>query len=176
MLSFARVRALAILVALVVGAIVTVILALGRDTDQPVTQECPAGWPVADLTLREERDVSVNIYNVTGQSGLASQVATHLSNRDFNVLDHGDDPREDEVEGVALLRYGPAGVGSAQLLRAYFLNEATTEFDIEREDDTVDVVLGPGFRQLATPTEVRQAIAAIGHPVLPPETCPDWDD
>lgn len=173
MLSFARVRALAILAALIVGAAVSVGLALNRDTEQqPIAEECPAGWPRANLMLRDEKEVKINIYNGTDQPDLAAKIGENLANRDFDVLDHGDDPLKSEIEGVALLRYGPEGVGSAQLLRAYFLNEAAVEFQIDREGDIVDVVLGDQFRQLATPTEVRQAIAAIGHPVLPPETCP----
>jgi hypothetical protein len=35
----------------------------------------------------------------------------------------------------------------------------------------VDVVIGNQFRQLATETEVRQSIAALGNPEPPPGTC-----
>jgi hypothetical protein len=36
----------------------------------------------------------------------------------------------------------------------------------------VDVVIGTKFKQLATTTEVNQALAALGQPELPPGACP----
>ncbi len=45
------------------------------------------------------------------------------------------------------------------------------DFDITRTTDTVDLVVGGRYRQLATPTQMRQAIAIIGRPKLPPGTC-----
>lgn len=75
------------------------------------------------------------------------------------------------VDGVAVLRYGPKMVGAAQVVNAYFLNAATLEFDIKRTDTTVDVVLGPSFRKLATQTEEKQALAAAGRATPPNGTC-----
>ena len=150
MLSFARVRALAVLAFLIVGALVSVGLALSRDSGQPEVQGCPAGWPTADLTLREEREVKINVINGTGRDNVAAQVSDTFANRDFDVVEHFDDS-DVEVEGVGLLRYGPAGVGSAQLVRAYFLNQVELEFQLDREDDVVDVIVGENFQQLATP-------------------------
>lgn len=170
MLSFARVRALAVLALLILGALVSVGVALGRDSDIQTGQTCPDGWPVADLALREEREVRINVLNGTDRDNVAQQVGDTFANRDFEVLEQIDDTDE-IVEGVGLLRYGPAGVGSAQLLRAYFLDQVEVEFQLEREDDVVDVIIGNRFQQLATPTEVRQAIAQIGRPELPPQTC-----
>ncbi len=97
-------------------------------------------------------------------------MAESFANRKFDVLERADN--DSEVEGVAELHYGPRAVGAAQLVGAYFLNNATMVFDINREDDVVDVVLGDNFRQLATPTEVSQAIAAAGNPAPPEGTCP----
>lgn len=173
MLSFARVRALAIVGVLGIGAAVFVVMALARDTqaERPEPEACPPGFVEADIRMPEEKEVRVNVYNATDSAGLAAGVADNLTNREFEVVDHGNDPEGQTVDGVALLRYGPKAVGDAQLLRAYFLNEAELQFDIERKDDVVDVLLGAGFQQLATPTEVRQAIAAIGNPILPEGTC-----
>ena len=68
MLSFARVRALAVLTFLIVGALVSVAIALGRDSDQQPVETCPVGWPVADLTVREQKDVKINIINGAGRA------------------------------------------------------------------------------------------------------------
>jgi hypothetical protein len=92
-------------------------------------------------------------------------------NRKFKVDKSGNDPLKKAVTNVAALRYGPKAVGKAWLVRAYFLNEAKIEFDIKRADDTVDVVLGTKYLELATQTEVKQALTQLGNPVLPPGTC-----
>jgi hypothetical protein len=174
MLTFARVRALAIVALLVVGALVAVSLALSRE-DPTVRgdQGCPDGSVVANLELPDVRDVKLNVYNGTDQVGLASQVAENFANRDFQVLERADDPLGTSVEEVAVLRYGPQAVGAARVVQAYFLNDAVDEFDIERTDDVIDVVIGSQFRQLATETEVRQSIAAVANQVAvpPPGTC-----
>jgi hypothetical protein len=171
MLSFARVRAIAVVALLTVTAMVTVAMALSRSGDEADTvAACPDGFVFANLTLPQPRDVQINVYNGTARTGLASRIGENFANRDFEVLDRGD--HGSEVEGIAQLHYGPGAVGAAQLVRAYFLNDATMVFDITREDNVVDVVLGTAFQQLATPTEVSQAIAAAGHPAPPEGTCP----
>ena len=180
-MSFARVRALVVVGVLVVFALVFVIVAIARDSqkDTVTAENCPAGFKLADLRLREEKDVKVNVYNGTHQPGLASTLSGNLKNRKFQVLKTGDDPLKKGIEGVAELRYGPKGVGSAQLLRAYFLNDPSLNpaFDLKRTDDVVDVVVGGGFQQLATPTEKNQALGELGRPTLPQNTCamPDKD-
>ncbi len=61
------------------------------------------------------------------------------------------------------------------MIRAYFLDEAKTEYDPARTDDVVDVVIGDEFKQLATTTEVNQSLvelASLGEPKLPPQSCP----
>jgi hypothetical protein len=172
MLSFARVRAIALVTMLVIAAVVMVSMALSRQSEDPVVaDQCPEDFVPVRLILPEASDVKLNVYNATTRIGLAGQVGDNFANRNFQVLERGD--YDSEVEGVAELHYGPATVGAAQLVGAYFLNEATRVFDIDRDDDVVDVVLGSQFRQLATPTEVSQAIAAAGNPEPPAGTCPE---
>jgi hypothetical protein len=173
MLTFARVRALAIVVGLGLVALITVSAAILRDTSTATAtgNRCGEGDVVANLRLPDPTEIKINVYNATDQTGLAARVGENFSNRDFQVLGHDDEPQDAELSEVAVLRYGPQAVGAAHVLRAYFLNTAVTEFDLNRTDDVVDVVIGSGFRQLATETEVRQSIAALGNPIPPPGTC-----
>jgi hypothetical protein len=172
-MSFARVRALVVVGVLVAIALVFVIVAMVRDSQSGTdnTAACPDGWALADVQLREAKDVRLNVYNATDTAGLAGNVADDLGNRKFQIEEAANDPEGRRIDNVAVLRYGPKAVGSAHLMRAYFLDQATTEYDPTREDDIVDVVIGNGFRQLATTTEVNQSLAALGKPVLPPQTC-----
>ena len=86
-----------------------------------------------------------------------------FKNRKFKVQKKGNDNRRPS-SGVAVIRYGPKAVGAAQLLKAYFLNEAEAEYDPKRTDDVVDVVIGDSFQQLATTTEVNQSLVELGQP------------
>jgi hypothetical protein len=173
-MSFARVRSLAVVGALVLAAIIFVTVALIKDRQSGATasQGCPDDAVLANITLpQDESEVTLNVYNATDKPGLAGEVKTEFKNRKFKVDKSGNDPLKKAVAAVAALRYGPKAVGKAWLVRAYFLNEAKIEFDIKRADDTVDVVLGTKYLELATQTEVKQALTQLGNPVLPPGTC-----
>ncbi|MBT8224825.1 MAG: LytR C-terminal domain-containing protein [Dactylosporangium sp.] len=170
-MSFARVRALAIVGVLVTCAAILVAVTLFKDRQRgPVNeQSCPKNAVIADVRLPEPRDVKIVFFDATGTSNTAANVRAELRHRQFQVT-RSEEPLE-RTDKVAVLRYGPKAVGSAWLLRAYFLNTAETAFAIERTDDTVDVVLGGGFKKLATATEVGQALAQLGRPQEPSGTC-----
>ncbi|AXO33913.1 LytR C-terminal domain-containing protein [Micromonospora chalcea] len=165
-------RALVVVGLLALVALVFVVIAVLKDSQGTAgtAADCPDGWPLVDLRLREQKDVKINVYNATDEAGRAGSVADDFRNRKFQVKKVGNEKKA--FEGVAELRFGPNAVGSAHLLRAYFLNEANQKFDANRKDDVVDVVLGNQFQQLATTTEVNQSLGDLGAPQAPPETCP----
>ncbi|MEU5940054.1 LytR C-terminal domain-containing protein [Micromonospora sp. NPDC047548] len=165
-------RALVVVGLLAVVALVFVVAAMVRDTQAKggLAGSCPEGWPLADIRLRAQKDVKINVLNGSDEAGRAGDVADDFRNRKFQVKKVGNAPKG--VDGVAVLRYGPKGVGSAHLLRAYFLDNADTDYDANRKDDTVDVVLGNGFQQLATTTEVNQSLGDLGAPEAPTGSCP----
>jgi hypothetical protein len=111
------------------------------------------------------------VYNATDKPGLANQVGEEFRSRKFTVINQASDPTGRKLQGVAQVRYGPKTVGTAWVVRTYFLNEADLVFDINRKDDVVDVVVGANFLQLGSPTEVNQALSAAGTPRLPEGTC-----
>jgi hypothetical protein len=122
----------------------------------------------------DNRLIKVNVYNATDKIGLANSVKLDFEYRKFHVVKTGNNPLGKPVPGVALLRYGPKAVGASYVINAYFLNDAVPEYDPKRTDDSVDVVLGSDFRQLATQTEVNQAftvLAGRGGPQLPENAC-----
>ena len=170
-MSFARIRAIVVVSMLAVCAVVFVVVAMVKDTQTKakVAVNCPPGATIVNATLPESKAVRLRVYNASGHTGLGAQVAADFKNRRFQVVGAPRDAKH--YDGVAVLRYGPKAVGSAWLLRAYFLDEADTKFDKKRTNDVVDVVLGADFRQLGTSTEVNQSIALLGNPQLPPGTC-----
>ena len=173
-MSFAKVRALAVIGALVLAALIFVSVALIKDRQSGPTSAaatCGKDAVVADIKLPEPQDVKLSVYNATDKPGVATAVKDDFANRKFQIGKTGNDPAKKPVDSVAVLRYGPKVIGAAWLVNAYFLNEAKAEFDIKRTDDVIDVVIGPKFKQLATFTEGNQALAQKGNPILPPGTC-----
>ncbi|MFG2036983.1 LytR C-terminal domain-containing protein [Dactylosporangium sp. NPDC048998] len=177
-MSFARVRALAVVGVLIVAAAVFVIVAVVKDRQGGPAgdaKKCAEGSVMANAKLPTQEEVKVTVYNATNRSGAASDVASDFLSRRFKeakvVTAAPNPPVNKPGNVVAVIRFGPQTVGAAWLVRAYFLNEAENEFDKARQDDKVEIILGGRFRQLPTTTEVNQAIAALGNPVLPEGTC-----
>jgi hypothetical protein len=171
-MSFARVRALVVVGVLAVAAVVFVIVALVRDSQGDVVagDTCPAGAPMADVTLPADPDqVTIKVLNGTKTPGLAESVTTDFKNRKFKVQKPSEDKKR--IKDVAVMRYGPAAVGAVQLLRAYFLNQADLEYNAKRKGAVVDIVIGSQFQQLATTTEVNQSLVELGEPTAPPGAC-----
>lgn len=170
MLSFARVRALAIVAVLLAVASFVVFRALERDDDLAVeTSRCQEGFVPVDLDLRSYEEIKINVIDASGQD-IGARESENFANRGFQVEKTRVAKKVNEDE-IAVLRYGPQTVGAAHVVQAFFLNEASRVFQIDRENDVVDVVLGARFQQLATETAVRQAIALAGDPELPAGTC-----
>ena len=171
-MSFARVRALVVIGVLAVAAVVFVVVALVRDTqgDAVSGDGCPDGAPRADVTLPDDPDqVKVKILNGTSEAGKADKVTNDFKNRGFVMEKPGES--KSKFERIAIIRYGPKAVGDAQLLKAYFLGKALPQYNAKRTDDIVEIVVGAGFQQLATSTEVNQSLVDLGSPQLPPGTC-----
>jgi hypothetical protein len=169
-MTLARLRAIAIVAVLAVSALVFVGFAISKDrqTHNVVAIGCAKGKVPVNLKLPDDtKDIKVNVYNGTEESGLAGEVADDLRGRKFNVGKIGNDPLGQRLDSVAVLRYGPSVVGAAWVVNAHMLNKATLEFDIKRPDDTIDIVIGSQFKKLATATEMRQSLSQAGKARLP---------
>lgn len=105
-----------------------------------------------------EADVRVNVYNASARADLAQEVATHLRNRRFNVMRVAPADVLLADDAVAVVRYGSNAITEAFIVRAHLGKEATEEFDAARQDNIVDLLLGPRFVRLAEPGEVRWSI------------------
>ncbi|MFI5491209.1 LytR C-terminal domain-containing protein [Actinoplanes sp. NPDC051859] len=178
-MSFARVRALVVVGVLAVAAVVFVVVALVRDTQGDAVADggCPDGSVHADVNLPDKaQEVTVKVYNGTDQPGLADNVTNEFKNRQFQTQKPAENDKK--VDGVAVMRYGPEAVGSAWLLRAYFLNQAEVQYNPKRKGKVVDIAIGSQFSQLATSTEVNQSLVELGEPQVPAGACaaPDKKD
>lgn len=172
-MTFARVRALVLFGLLTVVGATTALVALVAD-DQAAdgsTAGCPAGRPYADTAVRQEDKITVTVFNGTERDGVAAVVASDLRDRGFKAKAAKDDPKRETVPGVGLVRFGADGVGSARVVRAYLLGEVTEQYDPERREDVVDLVVGNQFLELARLTDKNIALADLGRPEAPAGTC-----
>ena len=171
-MTFARVRALVVVGALAVAAVIFVVVALVKDTQRNAVagETCPEGAVRVTMTLPEPKEVKLKVFNATENDGWASQISEDFKNRGF--LTQKPQDSKTALDKIAVLRFGPKTVGAAHLVDAYFLNNASSQYDPKRTSDVVDVVIGTNFQQLATLTEVNQALVESGQPSPPPGSCP----
>lgn len=173
-MSLARVRALVIFGVLVVVAVVVVTWTIASDDQGNATKatgrQCEKGEPRAHLTIPTEQDIQLNVYNSTDRTNLAASTAQKLRGVKFHILKVARDPLSAVIKGTAQIRYGYKEVGAAQLVAAYVPN-AQLAFDPNRENTTVDLVLGQSYSDIRNPTDVKQALIDLGMPSPPPGTC-----
>jgi len=171
-MTYARVRALVLVVVLLVAAAIVTAMVIGKDSQRDaVAAACPSHWPRADMTLHLNRDIVVAVFDGSGRAGTAGTVAEEFRNRGFQVRPVRPPAKREKAAGVAVLRFGPDAVGAAHVVHAYFLGRAKLEYDAKRKGAQIDVVIGARFQSLAQPTDVNIALADLGHASLPPETC-----
>jgi Flp pilus assembly protein TadG len=100
--------------------------------------------------------VTVRVLNATSLQGLAGTVAKDLQSRGFTVSEVGNDSSGRKVTGVGEIRHGPRGREAADYLKVYL--KGASDYLDTRATASVDVVLGPDFKQLATPDQVAAAL------------------
>jgi hypothetical protein len=108
----------------------------------------PPSLPASSVTLR--------VLNATNHKGLAGAVAKQLQSRGFKVTEIANDPSGRKVAGVGEVRHGPRGNEAAAYVAAYL--PGATDYQDTRASSTVDVVLGPQFKQLASSDQVAVAV------------------
>jgi hypothetical protein len=111
-------------------------------------------------------EVHIRVLDGGAPVGEFDKTAARLRARTFTVLPRttGGDPA-----ATTTVRYGPAAIGAATVVRAMVHGEVSMSFDPDRPDDTIDLTLGASFTRLATTTEVNQNLAAAGEPSAPPQ-------
>jgi LytR cell envelope-related transcriptional attenuator len=97
-------------------------------------------------------EITMNVYNTTFRTGLASVVAKQLKGRGFKVKDVSNDPQKTLQMGTALIRYGDEGDLAAKIV-AQHVPGATLRKD-ERAGTIVDVVIGNAYTALVPEADV----------------------
>ncbi|WP_394251216.1 LytR C-terminal domain-containing protein [Arthrobacter pityocampae] len=111
------------------------------------TPTCPAG----PFDYQDPSSVNVNVYNSTSMDGLATTAATQLRGRAFAVREVGNRP-VGRTGMTAIIVSGVAGRDNAFTLQRTIPD--TIYVTDEREDRTVDVVVGSGYAGVIPPERV----------------------
>lgn len=157
----------------VLGLLITVLIAaavvaqgitagwitLPRPAPRPAVE---AGCPAGPYSYQAPDTVSVNVYNTTATPGLAGEVAEDLKARGFKVETVGNSTVNREGM-TAIILSGPTGEPGAFTLQQQI--PSTQYIQDDREDSSVDVVLGSAYEGLVP---VEKAQAAPPGPI----TCP----
>lgn len=151
-------------VLVVVGLGYGLVSLLRSDAEDPAAAQ-PSAEPspcVTELVATAEvlprpAKVTVNVYNATSTSGLASRTATDLEAAGFRVGRVANDPTDAEVTGVAQIRFGPRAAEAAELLRVYVPGAELVP--LERKGPRVDLAVGATFTGLAAEQQVNEALA-----------------
>jgi hypothetical protein len=111
-------------------------------------------------------DVRIRVLDGGAPAGLPGTTTSQLRARQFVVVAGATDG---DVAGAAALRYGPAAIGAAAVVRALVHGDVLMRFVPDRSDATIDLTLGRAFTRLSTTTETNQNLATAGEPSAPPQ-------
>lgn len=129
-------------------------------TEQPTATPSPTACVPVDTGAVRPADVTLNVYNATGRSGLAALTSEEAVTLGFIAGAVANDPLGKTIEGPAEVRYGPQGKQAGGLVLA-MVGAGAVPVEDTREDSTVDLVLGQTFNTLG-------AVPSPGLPVCPP--------
>lgn len=130
--------------------------------DEPVVTTPACAVPVPEDPPPAD-EISVNVYNGTDRSGLANQVAREMREIGFVTLDVANDPLRRSVTGVAEIRAAAQDENVTYVMSQF---PGSVFLADERQDDTIDVVLGQAFEAVGPQAEEPDPDSTI--PPIPP--------
>ena len=111
----------------------------------PPTSLAPESHP-EQVTTTSPQDVTVQVYNGTAQSGLASVASNQLKRNGFNVMSPNDYPNSLTTTTVF---FSPGNEQAAATVASSFTNVKVER--VAGMGQVVQVVLGPDFSSVSTP-------------------------
>jgi hypothetical protein len=129
-------------------------------TGKPVAGQTAASCTPGVTAIRLPRPASVTVvvFNGSGRDQLATKVTGQLKSRGFKTGTPLTAPTP--LSGVGEIRYGTAGRAGATLLGYHLPGAKLTPEN--RAGTRINLVLGSGFRSLASADTVTRAVAGLG--------------
>ncbi|WP_432156567.1 MULTISPECIES: LytR C-terminal domain-containing protein [unclassified Streptomyces] len=116
--------------------------------------------------------ITVNVLNATTRAGLAKSTADELKKRGFRIGTVGNATKEydKKVTGPGVLLGPASALNSSLQVLATQLPGAERRTDAARKDATVDLIIGNGYKALATPADAARSLTALTAPKPSPST------
>jgi hypothetical protein len=144
------------LLVLAVAATVVWVYVLKHSADQQSAAAAACASSQAAPPSLAASTVTVRVLNATDTKGLATTVAQNLKAVGFVVGSPDNDRSGRTVTGVGEIRHGKRGDQAARYLAVYF--PGAKDYVDTRATGTVDLVIGPDFKQLAGADAVAAAL------------------
>ncbi|MFJ3494860.1 LytR C-terminal domain-containing protein [Streptomyces sp. NPDC086091] len=130
------------------------------------TTKAGPGASAAPVVLPKPAQVTVNVFNATTRSGLAKTTADELKKRGFRIGEVGnaDKVYDKKVTGTGVLLGPAASLNTSLPVLATQLATAERRTDAARKGAAVDLIIGNGFKTLATAPEATKALTALTAP------------
>lgn len=100
-------------------------------------------------------DIVVNVYNASDTAGAAGRAAEALRARGYAVDLVANDPLAAEIPLTGVIRHGPLGQRAAQQLLDSLPVEDLILVGVDREDGSVDLVLGNTWEDLPSADDAQ---------------------
>ena len=144
------------LLVLAVAATGVWVYVLKHTSDQQNAQAASCASAQEAPPSLEPGTITVRVLNATDTKGLATTVAQDLQARGFVVGQPDNDRSGRTVTGVGEIRHGKRGNTAARYVAAYL--PGAKDYVDTRATATVDLVIGPDFKQLAGADAVAAAL------------------
>ncbi|MER7055225.1 LytR C-terminal domain-containing protein [Streptomyces sp. NPDC000351] len=133
--------------------------------DCPATPAKASASPAA-VAVPKPAQVTVNVLNATTVGGLAQKTADELKKRGFRVGDVSNAPKEydKKVDGTGVLLGPAASLKTSLPVLGAQLPAAERRTDAARKGATVDLIIGKGFKGLATQADAAAALTELAAP------------
>ena len=131
---------------------------LRADAERQADAAAACSSAAAAIPSLDPATVTVRVLNASDIKGQAQRVADALENRGFVIAEVGNDGSNRDVTGTGEVRFGARGRDAARFLSLQ--QPGARLFQDTRANETVDLVIGPEWSQLASPEQIEQALAA----------------
>ncbi|WP_345593768.1 LytR C-terminal domain-containing protein [Streptomyces marokkonensis] len=120
----------------------------------------------AAVAVPKPAQVTVNVLNATTVGGLAQKTADELKKRGFRVGDVSNAPKEydKKVDGTGVLLGPAASLKTSLPVLGTQLPAAEHRTDAARKGTAIDLIIGKGFKGLATQADADAALTKLAAP------------
>lgn len=131
------------------------------DSDAPTLGQRLSGSSMVDVAPAKLADTKVRVLNASGQGGQAGEVAGALRDLGFAAPTAANDPI---YAGIRLncqgqIRFGAAGRSGAA--STWLVAPCVELYQDDREDDSVDLVIGTEFTSLASSDDIATVLSGL---------------